>query len=188
MKKDQTLGEVMREQGISRRSFLKFCAATASMMALPPSMIPVIAATLEKIQRPSVIWMSFQECTGCLESITRSASATIEDLIFNVISLDYQHALQAASGDAAEAAREAAMEENYGKYLLVVDGSIPAANPGYSTIAGISNLDMLKETAAGAAAIVAVGILRCVWRHTQGQPEPHRGRVCQRSDQRQADY
>jgi len=39
----------------------------------------------------------------------------------------------------------------------VVDGSIPAENNGYSTIAGISNVDMLKEAAAGAAAIVAVG-------------------------------
>ena len=85
MKKDQTLGETLRQQGVSRRSFLKFCATTASLMALPPSMIPVIAATLEKVRRPSVIWLSFQECTGCTESITRSSSASIEDLIFNVI-------------------------------------------------------------------------------------------------------
>lgn len=157
MKKDQTLGEVLRSQGISRRGFLKFCATTASMMALPPTMISVIAETLEKTSRPSVIWLSFQECTGCTESLTRSYSATIEDLIFNVISLDYHHTLQAASGTAAEAARAAAMKDNWGKYLLVVDGSIPTGNAGYSTIAGISNVDMLTETAAGAAAIVAVG-------------------------------
>jgi hydrogenase small subunit len=157
MKKDQTLGETLRQQGVSRRSFLKFCATTASLMALPPSMIPVIAATLEKVRRPSVIWLSFQECTGCTESITRSSSASIEDLIFNVISLDYHHTLQAAAGSAAEEARETAMQENHGKYILVVDGSIPAGNNGYSTIAGISNVDMLKEVAAGAAAIVAVG-------------------------------
>ena len=157
MKKDQSIGEALRERGISRRSFLKFCATTASLMALPPSMIPVIAATLEKVRRPSVIWLSFQECTGCTESITRSSSASIEDLIFNVISLDYHHTLQAASGSAAEEARETAMQENHGKYILVVDGSIPAGNNGYSTIAGISNVDMLKDVAAGAAAIVAVG-------------------------------
>jgi hydrogenase small subunit len=157
MKKDLTLGETLRRQGVSRRSFLKFCATTASLMALPPSMIPVIASTLEKARRPSVIWLSFQECTGCTESITRSSSASIEDLIFNAISLDYHHTLQAASGSAAEQARETAMQENHGKYILVVDGSIPAANNGYSTIAGISNFDMLKQAAEGAAAIVAVG-------------------------------
>jgi hydrogenase small subunit len=157
MSKDKTLGETLRQQGITRRGFLKFCAATASMMALPPSMVPAIAAALEKARRPSVIWLSFQECTGCTESLTRSHSPTVEGLIFDAISLDYHHTLQAASGAAAEAAREAAMEENYGKYILVVDGSIPTANPGYSTIAGISNKEMLTDTARGAAAIISVG-------------------------------
>ncbi|RDH83936.1 MAG: Ni/Fe hydrogenase [endosymbiont of Galathealinum brachiosum] len=155
--KDKTLGEVLRSQGISRRSFLKFCAATASMMAISPALIPKIAQALEKARRPSVIWLSFQECTGCTESLTRAHTTTVESLIFDSISLDYHHTLQAASGEAAEAAREAAMQENYGKYLLIVDGSIPLGNPGYSTIAGISNYDMLIETAKGAAAIVAVG-------------------------------
>jgi hypothetical protein len=28
-----TLGETLRKQGVSRRSFMKFCATTASMMA-----------------------------------------------------------------------------------------------------------------------------------------------------------
>jgi len=152
-----TLGEALRSQGVSRRSFMKFCATTASMMALPPSMIPTIARALEKARRPSVIWLSFQECTGCTESLTRAHTSTIESLIFDSISLDYHHTLQAAAGSAAEAAREAAMEENFGSYLLVVDGSIPLANPGYSTIAGVSNLDMLTESAKGAAAIIAVG-------------------------------
>ena len=155
--KPETLGEILRSQKVSRRSFMKFCATTASMMALPPAMIPVIANALENARRPSVIWLSFQECTGCTESLTRAHSPSLESLIFESISLDYHHTLQAASGEAAEAAREAAMEENYGNYLLVVDGSIPLDNPGYSTIAGISNLDMLIESAKGAAAIIAVG-------------------------------
>jgi hydrogenase small subunit len=120
-------------------------------------MIPAIAQALEKARRPSVIWLSFQECTGCTESLTRAHSPTVEGLIFDAISLDYHHTLQAASGHAAEAAREAAMEENFGSYIMVVDGSIPVGNPGYSTIAGISNLDMMMDTAKGAAAIISVG-------------------------------
>ena len=157
MSKDKTLGDVLRSQRVSRRGFLKFCAATASMMALPPAMIPAIAQALEKARRPSVIWLSFQECTGCTESLTRAHSPTVEGLIFDAISLDYHHTLQAASGHAAEAAREAAMEENFGNYIMVVDGSIPVGDPGYSTIAGISNLDMLMDTAKGAAAVISVG-------------------------------
>jgi len=126
-------------------------------MALPPSAVAQVAEALASARRPSVIWLSFQECTGCTESLTRSHAPTVESLIFNAISLDYHHTLQAAAGYGAEAARKAAMEENAGKYLLVVDGSIPRDHPYFSTIAGISNLDMLTETAANAAAVIAVG-------------------------------
>jgi len=155
--KTQTLGEILQARGVSRRGFMKYCATTASLLALPPSMVPHIANALEHARRPSVIWLSFQECTGCTESLTRSASPTLEGLIFDSISLDYHHTLQAASGDAAEAARHAAMEENMGNYLVLVDGSVPLGNPGFSTIAGTSNYDMLMETAKGAAAVVAIG-------------------------------
>lgn len=157
MKNDRTLGDILTARGISRRGFMKYCAATASLLALPPSMIPRIASALEGAKRPSVIWLSFQECTGCTESLTRSSAPTLENLIFDSISLDYHHTLQAASGEAAEEARHAAMRENQGEYLVLVDGSIPLGNPGYSTIAGISNVDMLEETVEGAAAVVAVG-------------------------------
>lgn len=157
MRKDQTLGDYLRAQGVSRRGFLKYCSTMASLMALPPSAVAQVAEALATARRPSVIWLSFQECTGCTESLTRSHAPTVESLIFDAISLDYHHTLQAAAGHGAEEARMAAMEENAGSYFLVVDGSIPVGHPEYSTIAGISNLDMLEETAAGAAAIVAVG-------------------------------
>ncbi len=158
MSTQQTLAELLKQQGVSRRGFLKFCSGLATMMALPASMAPRIAQALENAKRPSVIWLSFQECTGCTESLTRSHSPTLESLIFDVISLDYHHTLQAASGHAAESARLQAMNDHHGEYLLIVDGSIPTKDGGvYSTIAGISNLEMLKETAKGAAAIVAVG-------------------------------
>ncbi len=172
MAKHKSLLETLQHQGISRRSFLKFCASTASLMALPPAMIPAVASALEQARRPSVIWLSFQECTGCTESLTRSHSPTVEGLIFDAISLDYHHTLQAASGHAAEAARTAAMEENYGNYLVVVDGSIPTANPGYSTIAGISNRDMLLETATGAAAIISVGSCAAFGGIPHAKPNP----------------
>ncbi len=173
MDKTLTLGESLRQSGVSRRGFLKFCTATASLMGLAPMMAPRIAAALEQARRPSVIWLSFQECTGCTESMTRSHAPTLEGLILNHISLDYHHTLQAASGDAAEHAREQAMQENHGNYVLVVDGSLPDENgAGYSTIAGISNLDMLRETAEGAAAIISVGTCAAYGGLPYAQPNP----------------
>ncbi|MEW8399040.1 MAG: twin-arginine translocation signal domain-containing protein, partial [Candidatus Thiodiazotropha sp.] len=44
----KTLGESLRQSGVSRRGFLKFCSATASMMALPPTMVSAVADCLEK--------------------------------------------------------------------------------------------------------------------------------------------
>jgi hydrogenase small subunit len=173
MKQEKTLAERLRERGVSRRGFMKFCAATASMMALPPMMVPRVAAALQQARRPSVIWLSFQECTGCTESLTRSHAPTIEGLIFDHISLDYHHTLQAAAGDAAEHARDEAMQENWGNYLLVVDGSIPLKDDGiYSTIAGTTNLAMLQDVAAGAAAIISVGTCAAYGGLPMARPNP----------------
>ena len=173
MASDKTLGDALRSQGVSRRGFLKFCAATASMMALPPSMAPAIAAALEKARRPSVIWLSFQECTGCTESLTRSHSPALENLILSQLSLDYHHTLMAASGDAAEHARDEAEKAHAGEYILVVDGSIPLKDDGiYSTIAGHTNLEMLKKSAANAAAIISVGTCAAYGGIPKAKPNP----------------
>jgi hydrogenase small subunit len=158
MSDKKTLGEMLNDRGISRRTFLKYASYTASIMALPPTAATAIAQGLASARRQSVIWLSFQECTGCTESITRASSPSIEDLIFDFISLDYHHTLQSASGFAAEHAREAAMEENAGKYIVIVDGSVPLKDDGvYSTIAGMTNLQMLQDTVKDAFAVISVG-------------------------------
>ena len=158
MSEFETFATHLTQKGIGRRSFLKLCSTMATMLALPASAIPALADRLSQAVRPSVIWLSFQECTGCTESLTRSHAPTIESLIFDFVSLDYHHTLQTASGEAAEAARAEAMKRFFGKYLLIVDGSIPIGDHGvYSTIAGRSNLDLLQECTEGAAAVIAVG-------------------------------
>jgi hydrogenase small subunit len=173
MANESTLGDLLRSQGIGRRAFLKFCSATATLMALPAGVASAMAETLAGARRPSVIWLSFQECTGCTEALTRSHSPTIESLLFDFISLDYHHTLQAASGDAAEHAREQAQHDNEGKYLALVDGSIPLIEH-CSTIAGISNLEMLKEATAGAAAIINVGTCSAYGGIPMAKPNPTR--------------
>ncbi len=155
---EPTIGELLDRHGVSRRSFFKYCTAMASLLALPPLAARALAAQLRAAQRPSVIYLSFQECTGCLESFTRSFAPTIENLIFNVISLDYDDTLMAAAGAQAEQAREQAMRAHYGKYLLVVDGAVPTNDGGvYHCAAGRTGLDILTECAKGAAAVVCVG-------------------------------
>jgi hydrogenase small subunit len=65
------------------------------------------------------------------------------------------------------------MSEYGGEYLLVVDGSVPAGDQGvYSTIAGISNLDLLWECAATAAAVIAVGTCAAFGGLPMASPNP----------------
>ena len=172
MRTQQTLGEVLAARGVSRRGFMKFCASTASLMALPPAMIPRIAAALENAKRPSVIWLPFQECTGCTESITRSHAPTLEGLIFDTISLDYQHTIMAAAGARAEEARHEAMKANFGEYILAVDGSIPMKDKAFSCIAGESNYDIFIEAVKGAKAIVAIGTCAAFGGIPMAKPNP----------------
>ena len=155
---DETLGENLDRRGVSRREFLEFCGEMTAILGLSTTLTPKMAEALAQQRRPSVIWVSLQECTGCTESVLRTADPTIGELVLDLISLDFQENLMAAAGDAAESALQAAMEENAGSYVLIVTGSVPLAEDGiYTTIAGRTAREVLEEAAEGAAAVLAVG-------------------------------
>ena len=145
--------------GVSRRDFLKVCTATAVYMGLPASFGPKIAAAATAAKkRPPVIWLSGQECTGCTETLLRATHPTVENLILNLIALDYSETLNTGAGHQAEEYRAKSIEENKGKFILVCEGSIPVKDGGiYCKIAGKPVLEILKETAPKAAAVVAIG-------------------------------
>lgn len=144
--------------GISRRDFMKFCAGVTATMGLPASVSWQIAEAATNPQRPPVIWLSAQACTGCTESLLRAEHPTVEQLILDAISLDYHETLNVGAGHQAEDYRHHSVEQNKGKYVLVVDGSIPLKDGGiYCKVAGKPIVEHLKELAAGAAAIIAIG-------------------------------
>jgi hydrogenase small subunit len=155
---DETLGQNLASRGISRREFLEFCGGLAAVLGLESLYVPRIAHALEQLKRPSVVWIQLQECTGCVESVLRTAEPTIGNLVLDLVSLDYSHTLMAAAGAAAEDALQAAMKSNKGSYLLVVTGSVPLEADGiYTTIGGRTAKTILEEAAAGAAAVIAIG-------------------------------
>lgn len=154
----ETLGQHLESRGVSRRDFVKFCGEIAIMLGLGSGAGPRVARALQAVKRPSVIWLQLQECTGCVESVLRSADPTIGDLLLDIVSLDYNHTLMAGAGAAVERAKQSAMTENKGKYVLVVTGSIPTKEGGvYTTVGGRTAQALIEEAAEGAAAILAVG-------------------------------
>jgi hydrogenase small subunit len=170
---DETLGDMLARRGFSRRGLLKFAIAMTSSLALPPAMASAMAANLAAARRQSVIWLSFQECTGCLETLLRTSSPTISSLIFDFISLDYQEALMASAGTAAELTLRQAVAANKGKYLLAIDGSVPVADGGvYSLTGGKANVSMLQEFGPDAAAILAIGTCAAYGGIPAARPNP----------------
>jgi len=144
--------------GLDRRSFLRICALAAAAVGLPASAGKAFAAALTQGRRPSVIWLSFQECTGCTESLLRTSHPELDELILDLISLDYHEALMAGAGHQAEEARRKAMEDNKGKFILVTEGATPLKEGGgYCKIGGRNAVDILRETADMAGAIIAIG-------------------------------
>jgi len=142
--------------GLSRRDFVKVCSAAAAAVGLPAWAGEKMAEKVAKGQKPSVVWLHFQECTGCTESLLRTSHPDVGALILDLVSLDYHETLFAAAGHQIEAALDAAVER--GGYVLVVEGAIPEKDGGiYCQIGGKRAVDILKTVAGKAAAIVAIG-------------------------------
>ena len=151
---------MLKENGISRRDFMKWAGAMTAMLSLPASFTPLTAKAAEVADRLPVIWLHLAECTGCSESLLRSDGPGIASLIFDYISLEYHETIMAASGFQAEQNLEDAIEKYKGRYVLMVEGGVPTALEGqYLTIGahGKTGLENAKEASEHAAAIFAIG-------------------------------
>lgn len=143
---------------LNRRGFLKGCTMAAAAMGLSDAMIPKLVEAASTAKRPPVVWLHFQECTGCTESLLRSSHPELGNLILDIISLDYHETIMAAAGHQAEENLHKCIEEHAGEFILVVEGAIPTAEDGiYCKIAGKTAVDILAEVAPKASAIIALG-------------------------------
>ncbi len=147
-----------REEGVDRRDFVKVCAMAAAAVGLPASAGLKMAEAAAAGLKPSVIWLHFQECTGCTESLLRTSHPGLAELIFDLISLDYHETLMAAAGHQIEEVLQDVMEQNEGKYVCVVEGAIPTKDGGiYCQIAGRTAMSILEEVGGKAGAVIAIG-------------------------------
>jgi hydrogenase small subunit len=144
--------------GVSRRRFLKFCTVMAAGMGLPLTAGERMAEAVASPKRPPVIWISGQGCTGCTETLLRPTHPSLENLLLNLISLDYNETLNSGAGHQAESYLHKSIEENSGKFVLVIEGSIPTKDGGiYCKVAGRPFLDIATDYADKAGAIIAIG-------------------------------
>jgi hydrogenase small subunit len=149
---------IRRLGGVSRRQIFKFCAGVASTMGLSQIAGVKMAEAAISPMRPPVIWLSGQECTGCTESLLRAYHPSLESLLLDLISLDYHYVLCAGAGHQALAHKKAMMEKHKGNYILVTEGGTPMRDGGvYCKSGGVKHVDLVRQAADGAAAIIAIG-------------------------------
>lgn len=152
------LAQELARRGVSRREFMGFCAAVASALALPKTVGATIARAIEDGEKPSLVWLEFQDCAGNTESFLRAGRPTVAEIILDTLSVDYHETLMAAAGHRAEEALARTVEEKRGRYIAVVEGSIPTGAGGaYCTIGGRSAREIAREVCGGAAAVIAIG-------------------------------
>jgi len=157
-----SLMEALRSRGVSRRQFVEFCGAMVTTLALPERYLGAVVDALSGPVRPVMVWLEFQDCAGNTESMLRSSSPPIADIVMEMLSLEYHETIMAGAGKQAEAALRRVVQEDAGKYIAVVEGSIPTADGGvYCTIGGRTALDIATEVCTHAAACIAVGA--CAW-------------------------
>ncbi len=149
--------ERLARRGVSRREFLQYCGMVAAAMGMGPAFATEVAHALTKPVRPSVVYLHASECTGCTEALLRNGKPFIDELLLDVISLDYQETVMAAAGDAAEEALRQAVASPEGFYCIV-EGSIPTADAGkYGYVAGHTMLEMCADILPKAKAVIAYG-------------------------------
>jgi hydrogenase small subunit len=157
----ETFYSVMRRQGITRRSFLKFCSLTAAAMGLGPAFAGKIAHAMETKPRIPVLWLHGLECTCCSESFIRSAHPLAKDVILSMISLDYDDTIMAAAGHEAEAIVDEIVETHKGEYILACEGN-PGLDEGKTggmscIIGGKPYTEQLRKAAKSAKVIISWG-------------------------------
>ena len=167
------LTEELEHRGISRREFIVFCAAMAAVLGLPDEATPAIAAAVETEEKPILVWLEFQDCAGNTESLLRAGHPTVADLILDSISLSYHETLMAAAGSQAEETLAKTVRDNKGKYIALVEGSIPTGADGaYCTIGGKAAIDIAREICGNAAATIAVGTCAAFGGIPAARPNP----------------
>ncbi len=173
MEGKKSLYECLVKLGVSRRDFMKFCSSMCATLALSSSFVPHIAEAIEKKKKPYAVWLEFQSCTGDTESILRASKPSIAQIVLDIISLEYHETIMAGSGYSAEKALEDVVKNQKGKYIAIIEGSIPTKDGGiYCVIDGKTAVDRAKEVCGNAAFTINVGSCACWGGVASAKPNP----------------
>lgn len=149
---------------LTRREFIKLILASTAGLSLTEALIPHLASALAGKQSMPIIWLETNTCGGDILSFLNALTPTIRELLYSERGLLFSNTLSVAEGKVAVNQMFNAAEENRGKFILVVEGSIPTKSDGKYAVIGhrengqpITALEALKILAPKAKYIIAAG-------------------------------
>ncbi len=153
---NEKLFNILEFKGISRRNFIKYCAAAAAAFGLEYYFGGLFAeAAASAIHKKPIIWIQGQGCTGCTCSLLSTMNPGPGEVLLDHVSMRFNTTIMNSAGDlSADVLKETV---NKGGYLLVVEGSIPTADPRYCFVEGMPFDELLHKTAGNAVAVIAAG-------------------------------
>jgi len=159
MEKEKEFYERLDAKGVSRRDFMKFCTFLTATMGLSSSFVPKVAEVFAAPkQRPPVVWLHFGECTGCTEALLRTMYPWIDELVLEILDVEYHETIMAAAGHQAEENLQNAIKKYDGKFICVVEGSIATKyDGGYGKVGDRTFLEIAQEVVPKAAATISIG-------------------------------
>lgn len=158
LEKDRDFYEKLEAKGVSRREFMKYCSFLTATLGLSAAYVPKVAEVFaSSAPRPPVVWLHFGECTGCTEGVLRSMYPWIDELVLDILDITYHETIMAAAGHQAEENLHNAVKNHNGKFICVVEGSIPTKHPEYGMVGGRTFLEIAKDVCPKAAAVVSIG-------------------------------
>lgn len=164
---------------LERRKFLQIIGSSAAAMGLSHLWLPkIVQAMLENPGNPPVIWFQGQSCTGCSISTLNTAYPDIAKVITEIISLEFHPSIMASAGEQALKVLDYALENQAGKFVLVVEGAIPTQATGNFNTMGekdgkpITALDWVTRLGNASKAILNVGTCSSFGGIPAGTPNP----------------
>ena len=154
------LESAMESLNIAKSEVNSWISMVTANMQLHPKFEQVIEGALCNLNKVPIVWLELSDCSGNSEAFIKSANPSIEDLIFDYVSLDYHELLMSASGDQSETILEDIINTQKGEYILIVEGAVPMAMDGkFLRIGpkGETGIELLQKTAKDAALVIAVG-------------------------------
>jgi hydrogenase small subunit len=166
---------------LTRREFLRLCLQASAGLALSTTLLPVVAEAATRLgRRTPLVWLEACTCAGNIISFLNAVDPGLEDAITELFDFRFAPLLMAAEGERALDIADELATRRAGEYVLVVEGTIPAAPMAVLGARGDRQLsagDLLDILARGARSVVAAGTCAAFGGIYAARPNPSGSRA-----------